>query len=265
MSDRDYKAFIVEGEDREPRIINNILKIFFKQKKFKIITLPAEQNIYMLWKRLKEDDFETDIIEVLREEHEALKKQLTGIGRDDFSEIYLFFDYDGHQNNLGAGDDVNVLEQMLKCFDNETENGKLYISYPMVEALRDFEPGVCGKKGKCFVTMEESKQYKLLSASPSIYSQFNSYKFEMWKELIDVFSMRVSCLMKRTDTITYEQYIEMVNPYEIFKLQREEIGKNRIFVLSSFPEFLLDYFGVKLWKRCVKHAKNSFGQNMCRD
>jgi len=28
----------------------------------------AGQNIYMLWKKLKEDDFETDLIEVLREE-----------------------------------------------------------------------------------------------------------------------------------------------------------------------------------------------------
>ena len=45
----------------------------------------------MLWKKLKEDDFDTDIIEVLREEHEELKEQLGGINRDDFSEVYLFF------------------------------------------------------------------------------------------------------------------------------------------------------------------------------
>lgn len=90
------------------------------------------------------DEFDTDIIEVLREEHEELKEQLEGINRDDFSEVYLFFDYDGHQNNLSEDDDSDVLEQMLKSFDNETENGKLYISYPMVEALRDFEEGKCG-------------------------------------------------------------------------------------------------------------------------
>ena len=148
MEANDYIAFIVEGEDREPLIINNIFKVFFSHANFKIFMLPAEQNIYMLWKKLKEDDFDTDIIEVLREEHEDLEKQLDGIGRDDFSEIYLFFDYDVHQNNLSRDDDPNVLEQMLTNFDNETENGKLYISYPMVEALRDFESGRCGKKGQ---------------------------------------------------------------------------------------------------------------------
>ena len=97
MADRDYKAFIVEGEAREPQIIDNISKVFFSHGNFKIITLPAEQNIYMLWKKLKEDDFETDLIEVLREGSDEIKEQLADLSRDDFSEVYLFFDYDTHQ------------------------------------------------------------------------------------------------------------------------------------------------------------------------
>lgn len=76
---------------------------------------------------------------MLREENVELKEQLAGLQRDDFSEIYLFFDYDGHQKNLGEFDSKDAIEQMLISFDNETENGKLYISYPMVEALRGFE------------------------------------------------------------------------------------------------------------------------------
>ena len=105
MADKDYKAFIVEGEAREPQIIDNISKVFFAHNNFKIITLPAGENIYMLWKKLKEDDFETDIIEVLRESHDYIAEQLTGLSRDDFSEIYLFFDYDTHQTNMGKEDD----------------------------------------------------------------------------------------------------------------------------------------------------------------
>lgn len=48
MADRDYKAFIVEGEARKPLIIDNISKVFFQHGNFKIITLPAGENIYML-------------------------------------------------------------------------------------------------------------------------------------------------------------------------------------------------------------------------
>ena len=48
MADRDYKAFIVEGEAREPQIIDNISKVFFSHGNFKIITLPAGENIRLL-------------------------------------------------------------------------------------------------------------------------------------------------------------------------------------------------------------------------
>ena len=51
MSDRDYKAFIVEGEFREPQVIDNISKKFFNHGNCKLIPLPAGENIYMLWKK----------------------------------------------------------------------------------------------------------------------------------------------------------------------------------------------------------------------
>lgn len=264
MVDNDYKAFVVEGEAREPLIIDNISKVFFKHANFKIITLPAGQNIYMLWKKLKDDDFDTDIIEVLREEHEELKEQLEGISRDDFSEVYLFFDYDGHQNNLSQEDDSDVLEQMLESFDNETENGKLYISYPMVEALRDFEEGKCGKEGQCFVPIAEMENYKSVSAEHSFHPSFKDYDITVWKSLIDVFAMRISCLMGCDSAITYEQYTEEASPFSIYKMEENEIQEQRVFVLSAFPEFLLDYFGVKLWRTCVKHMWDLSKQNGCK-
>lgn len=104
MANGDYKAFIVEGEAREPQIIDNISKVFFSHRNYEIITLPAGENIYMLWKKLKEDDFDTDIIEVLRESSEEIRKQLEMLSREDFSEVYLFFDYDTHQTNLICND-----------------------------------------------------------------------------------------------------------------------------------------------------------------
>ena len=87
MANKDYKAFIVEGEFREPQVIDNISKQFFHDGNCKLITLPAGENIYMLWKKLKDDEFETDIIEILRESNKEIKKQLMGLSRDDFSEV----------------------------------------------------------------------------------------------------------------------------------------------------------------------------------
>lgn len=164
---------------------------------FKIITLPAGQNIYMIWQKLKGDNFDTDIIEVLRENSPELEKMLIDLSRDDFSEIFLFFDYDGHQNNLPAEERLeDVLNEMLETFNNETENGKLYINYPMVEALRDFTPGICGNGGDCYCRIEQFGDYKHISAYRGIYTDFREYTFEVWRELVNVFVMRVSCLMR---------------------------------------------------------------------
>ena len=43
----------------------------------------------MLWKKLKADDFDTDIIEVLRESNKKIREQLEGLSRDDFSEVFF--------------------------------------------------------------------------------------------------------------------------------------------------------------------------------
>ena len=256
MCERDYKAFIVEGEVREPQIIDNISKVFFSHGNVKIITLPAGENIYMLWKKLKEDDFNTDIIEVLRERNDEISKQLEGLSRDDFSEVYLFFDYDAHQANLGMDDDVEVITQMLESFDNETENGKVYISYPMVEALRDYKPNVCGDRENCFVAIADMKKYKNLSAVRSVDPQFNEFKYDTWKDTIDVFAMKVSCLFESAETFSYEYYSKKVNPYEVFLCEEKKKQEIGVFVLSAFPEFLVDYFGAKLWRNSVRHKNN---------
>lgn len=152
MANSDYKAFIVEGEAREPLIIANISKVFFNHGNFEIITLPAGENIYMLWKKLKDDDFDTDI-----------------------------------------------------------------------------------------------------------------YDIEIWKDIIDVFAMRVSCLLGIEKTIEYKDYSEQITPYEIQKIEEKIFKMKQVFVLSAFPEFLVDYFGLKLWKTCVKHTTNKLYNQKCQN
>lgn len=253
MTNKDYKVFIVEGEDREPQIISNISKVFFTHGNYKIITLPAGRNIYMLWAQMKEDDFDTDIVEILKEDNSDIANQLKGLSRNDFSEVYLFFDYDVHHKNLSDSLNDDVVRQMLESFDNETENGKLYISYPMVEALRDFMPGRCGIKEDCFIEKQALIDYKNISAERSLNPHFKKYDIDVWKDIIGVFAMRVFCLLELPDTMEYELYSSKATPSQIYDMEVEKGEDHRVFILSAFPEFLIDYFGVKLWKTCVKY------------
>ena len=91
--DKPIKCFIVEGEDRDYRFISGMISTFFRGKYESItVCLPAEQNIYMLYSKLKEDNFETDLIELLREDknNTAAIRALEGIERQRIDEIYLF-------------------------------------------------------------------------------------------------------------------------------------------------------------------------------
>lgn len=64
---------------------------------------------------------------------------------------------------------------MIDVFDNETENGKLYISYPMVEALRDIP--VVGQDcfSRCCISINAGKSYKEISSYSIHWKQQDYY------------------------------------------------------------------------------------------
>lgn len=68
----------------------------------------------MLWNKLKSDNFETDVIEVVRESNEQSKNELKGLSRDDFSSVYLLFDYDPHQRNTERNLTEDIVKQMIE-------------------------------------------------------------------------------------------------------------------------------------------------------
>lgn len=68
MKDKRKKIiFIYEGVKAEENLLNNLVKVFFSSTAdISILNCPADGNIYMLWSRLKKDEFETNVIDVLK-------------------------------------------------------------------------------------------------------------------------------------------------------------------------------------------------------
>lgn len=158
--------FIVEGEKRDYHFVNEMARCFMTgPHEVKYISLPAAQNLYMLYEKLCADDFETDVVELLRESVPDARAVLEGVPRRAIAQTYMFFDFDPHHNNLGDGtvDTYEVVARMLEVFDNETEHGKLYISYPMVEALYDYKRDYCQAFTKCFISLDDIGDYKRAS------------------------------------------------------------------------------------------------------
>ena len=94
----------------------------------------VEGTFHRLYKRLLDNGWDT--LEALRDiESRRDEKRLLEYKESDFSEVFLFFFYDPHSyaslNQLDS-----ELREMLAFFDNETEHGKMYVNYPMIESLR---------------------------------------------------------------------------------------------------------------------------------
>lgn len=141
----DKILFIMEGKKDDPELLKSLLAAYRDVLDFdeNEVIVSYTSNIYSLYHELKklekEDGFFADLFPIVKKKDSSLMKYSS----DDFSAIYLFFDLDIHgrceekaQSQLG---------EMAETFNNETENGKLFISYPMVEAAK-----ICDKKEGLF-------------------------------------------------------------------------------------------------------------------
>ena len=250
---KEFIAIISEGEKTEKQIINN-LENNFKNFSNKIIFLSYKANIYNLFREIKEDE-DIDIISLLKEKQIKANKirndveniDVSNINSNDISQNYLFFDYDGHTEN--ASDEE--IAKMLNKFDNETENGKLYISYPMVEALKHL------KKDKLDINnyLVEAKtriNYKNFVSQNTDYENLVNLTKENWFFIISENLKRCLFLLEITN-INYEIYSNMINQESIFNKQLEKyISKEeKVLALSAFPFFLIEYFGEEFFSLVV--------------
>lgn len=231
--------FVFEGERTEDHITNSFVKHFFNDKV--VITCAFCAEIYQLHKALSDDE-DLDTFALLKEIPQN-QRTLEEFDRDDFAEIYLFFDYDGHSTL--ASDDS--LEEMLSIFNEETDRGKLFISYPMVESIKHYSNQIDFKYLK--VKAKENIKYKNIVSKEAdkIYLHFSKYSYEIWIELITIH-------LKKMNYLVLDNYIFPDENFEqnvIFKNQRKKFIDidSTISVLSGFPIFIFDYFG------CVKFSE----------
>ena len=181
------------------------------------------------------------------------------MNRDEFSEVYLFFDYDGHNDNLPKDKNPNdVLKSMLKTFDNETENGKMYISYPMVEAIKDYSiDTICHEQNNCFSNISIGRNYKKQVSDYALINDFKRLDIIGWKFIIQKYINSCYCLLDIEHSLTKKEFVNRVTPTLIFDKQRHKYINRYgyIMVLSAFPEFLIDYFKEEVLERYLNSTK----------
>ena len=259
MSNNELHLFVFEGVRAESKYVDMLEQNFLGERVSVKCVYDAE--IYQLYKVLKEEDADFDLIELLKERNKENAELLRDYTRDSFAYIYLFFDYDAHSTLA----DDDKIEEMLDFFDNETENGLLYISYPMLEAIRHYkdmqsfkELTVKCKRANCPYKEDcdevdaclNEPHYKNVSASecqPQL-TNINKYTKEVWQELIRAHVSKMNYLVHDV----FDLPIQIEPQSMIFSKQLEKHITHKcpkVAVLSAFPIYVLDYYGVETLKK----------------
>ncbi|MGP5301156.1 hypothetical protein [Psychrobacter celer] len=201
-------------------------------------------NIYELFRELQTDEF-LDTYSIIQKNIKDKNKQPPIYDRDDIAEIYLFFDLDNHatQKNLISSDVDSILE-MLRLFDNETDNGKLYISYPMFEAYKH----PIQTQRTSHLSTGGSYKTTVAGICDKKLEQLNKLSIKQWNEYLLIHFRHINKFLHDSDSLPEQYLVEDFTQSFIYQKQlKDYIEPNEtIYVVSPFVLFLLDYLGNNL-------------------
>lgn len=145
---------------------------------------------------------------------------------------------------------------MLALFADETENGKLYINYPMIESIRYTKELPDNDYANYVVSREECKDFKRLARDFSAYNSLDHILFkdgetptkekymkvkDNWQFLKQMNVCKANLLITGVKTMPKEKSV--VNQLSIFERQlllHVKPSRN-VAVLNSFPIFIYEY------------------------
>lgn len=257
--------FIFEGKKTEPNLFKTIEKLYFQNTEEQKICCFG-YNIYELYKLMNESDFTENVISVIRTKMASRNDHSIPEDADisDFSEVFLFFDYDFQNKNLPLEELNKQVREMLDFFSNETENGKLYINYPMVESIKctnqlpdsnyytytvtrkdchDFKDYVTKtynyyKSTDYFIFSIDSKTKTLRPFTPEKEKLIS----ESWKHLNKQNICKANFICKDINELPESK--NDINQTNLFENQITKYVTNNetVSILNSFPLFLYEYF-----------------------
>lgn len=236
-------VFVFEGEKAERNYFKSLERAFFSDEEGRLL-VTFQNDLYELYTQISADE-DLDVFELIKELNPIASKDedLKNLRRDQVGQIYLFFDLEPNDQNFSG----RILLDMLRRFNNETEHGKLFISYPMIEAIRDIND--LDEYLERVVDLSDCRGavYKKLSAQRGnlIYQDAKKIDKQGWRFLIE------ANLRKANLLISGNNKLDLVNDQSSIAEVQLSNGSLRdpLSVLSAFPIFLADYFGLDVFQK----------------
>jgi len=244
--------FVFEGGKREPAIFEELKKLFFPEDEVEIVCA-FEADFHTLYKSLDQHGWE--LFPVLQERARARGDySFDKYVRSDFGQIYLFFDYDFHNRTQTVEELDRQLTEMLSFFDNETEEGLMYVSYPMVEALfytRQLpDPDYVNyevAKASCKGFKKEAYGVCCFGGDPAWL-----HKKSSWLCLVKQNVEKAAFLCQGEAEFPVDKDIIFQRAIFDAQVKKYVVPRESVAILSAFPLFLYDYFPAE---RFVKESE----------
>lgn len=257
--------FILEGSRREPMLFHTLEALYFPEDHREHIIYSYCDNIYNLYTEMVSDSSDAfDIVALLKEKsYSGGPNPLAAIkNRADIPEVFLIFDYDCQDIDVTDSQMLKALNtrlaQMLEYFNDETGHGKLFINYPMVEAIR-YTKQLPDKDFPSYtVSLNDCKNFKDTAAQ---FSAYKSLDFLMahqrppiperarelranWQHVICQNTTKANLLCKGVASMPARK--TDIAQADIFRAQlcHYILQNSEVAILSAFPLFLYDYFSV---------------------
>lgn len=145
---------LVEGQD-EYIFFERMGKVAFGEKVLEIVTLRC--NIYSLFRTMREYDFDIDLETAISLSPNCSLEDKEKLKGSTFPFKYLVFDFDFQEKTMNQEEKVEALRQMSAFFDDDSDQGFLFVNYPMFESLREkSEEGI----SKCQYNPFDKEPYK---------------------------------------------------------------------------------------------------------
>lgn len=237
---------ITEGKRPEYNIVDQLGRLIHK----KIVKAYWHSDLLTLIDTIKADEY-LDYGAYLR--GKSGNEELDTISLDQISSTFLFFDYDpmgvilyGKARGGLESYNRNIASLLELCNDETQRLGKLYVSYPMVEALWHIQPPE-GDAKDCVVPLDVLKRHgykQFIDKKTLLRSQCISE--EQWISLLKTHLERnlrflsISNWDRDTVTIRNQTHAKEARICEI---------QHAVFALSPFPSFIIDAGNDADWKR----------------
>lgn len=239
---------IVEGEKAEYRFFQHMGKMFGLD----FVIFPLKDNLYVLYKKLKDDDFNVNVKSILLEMFPEKKEILD----ETYAFTYLIFDLDPHhtENNekreYGEIIESNIEHalEMTEFFQDETDPtiGKIYINYPMFESFRYCNSIFDEDYKEEYIGISDIRYFKELAGKKKmVRKHIENYLKEDFLSLSKMNIYKLSRLFSGNwESLDYLLYQKYSGASGILRIQKEQIDSlGRIAVLNTSLFMLVDYYG----------------------